>query len=337
MGTGHLMRCMSLAQGWRSIGGDVSFICAEITPALEARLLIEGFSTHRLSAKPGTCEDVYQTLAIVRDLRASAFNPKASATWIVVDGYQFDADFQWAIKAAGSRLLVFDDFGHAAHYSADIVLNQNLNADENLYANREPYTLLLLGAHYILLRQQFFAYRDRKREIRPLVRRVLVTLGGSDPDNVTSKVIEALDGWDIEAKLVIGGSNPHLETLGTDVRRSKFAVELVVDANNMPELMTWADVAITAGGTTAWELAFMGVPMLVVLIAATQRNFVASIGAAQLAHITSPDRIAESLPAFLSNTDDRRQMSLRGQKLVDGYGVERVVAAVAEQTVKLAP
>ena len=110
----------------------------------------------------------------------------------MVDGYQFNADYQRALKAAGFRVLFLDDYGHATHYSADLVLNQNAYANEKMYAARESYTRLLLGTDYCLLRREFSSWRGWKREIAPIGTKILVTMGGSDPENFTTDVVEAL-------------------------------------------------------------------------------------------------------------------------------------------------
>ena len=251
MGTGHVMRCLALAQGWRKTG-PVTFALALCPPPLEDRLRAEGFELGKLAVDPGSIEDAEAAGALANQL---------GAEWIVVDGYQFGADYQRAIKNAGRRLLFLDDNGHAGDYCSDLVLNQNVHATLQLYGRRAPSTRLLLGPRYALLRQQFLAYRDWWREHPVVARKVLVTLGGTDPDNVTGRVIEAFRGLDVKAKIVVGGSNPHRVVLGAQVASLKEA-KLVVDAADMPDLMAWADVAVAAAGSTSLELAFMRLPAL---------------------------------------------------------------------------
>ena len=205
MGTGHVMRCVALAQAWQDAGGRAVFAMAETTTGIQARLAAESCEVRSVSCVAGTEQDSAQTIALAREL---------AAEWIVVDGYQFNADYQRALKAAGFKVLFLDDYGHAAHYSADLVLNQNAYADEKMYDARESYTRLLLGPSYCLLRREFTSWRGWKREIAPIGRKVLVTMGGSDPDNFTATVIEGLRSLpNIEATVVVGGSNPHIESL----------------------------------------------------------------------------------------------------------------------------
>ena len=325
IGTGHVMRCLALAQEFQRTVGRVLFVQAETTSAIERRLRAEGFVIASLDVTPGSTEDARATVRLARE---------QDVTWIVADGYHFDAEYQRHLKENELRLLLIDDYGHAEHYWAHYVLNQNLSADPMLYKNREPYTRLLFGTKYVLLRQEFHRWRDWEREIPTVAHKVLVTLGGADPDNATSKIMEALlqiRDEQLECVVVIGGSNPHLEKLKAAICHLPSAIRLVVDATNMPELMAWADVAIAAGGTTSWELAFIGLPSVAIVLADNQAAIAASLeregvsvnlGASTNVTI---DRIADAVQSLLNDPDRRRQMSRSGRSLVDGLGVCRVI------------
>ena len=320
IGTGHVMRCLSLVQGLRPSDGPAMLVAAEITAGLEQRLHSAGVGLTRLNTAAGSVEDAAQTVKLAKEINAS---------WIVVDGYQFGAEYQQQLKAAGFRVLLLDDYGHAKHYSADLVLNQNLHASADYYIERETGTRLLLGTRYTLLRQEFQALKDWQRNIPARANRVLVTLGGADPDNVTSKIIEALGTLPgVKAVVVVGGSNPHLEKLKWEIENRKSEIELIVDAQNMPELMQQADVAVAAGGTTSWELAFLGVPTLMLVLAENQREVADGLSAAQVVRKTKPETVAQDLADLLADATARAAMSQRGRQLVDGLGVSRVLTAM---------
>ncbi len=332
MGTGHVMRCLALAQAWQP-REQVHFLSAEITSALEARLTAEGFVSRSLAATPGSVDDAEVTIACARE---------HGAAWVVVDGYQFGADYQRLLMAAGFRILFLDDYGHAGEYEADLVLNQNLGADAALYVRRKPHTRLLLGPRYALLRREFQAWRDWTREIPPVARKVLVTLGGGDPDNVTGKVVQALQGLDVECKVVVGGSNPNLEELKSAIGNRRSAMELVVNAANMSELMAWADMAIAAGGSTAWELAFMGLPSLVLVLAENQLKVAEALAASNVARragtgAAAPGDLSADLHELLNDRLGRARMSRLGRTMVDGKGGERVVGELTGAAMTLRP
>ncbi len=333
LGFGHVMRSLALAEAWQRSGGRALFALAESAPSLEDRLSAHGIEIALLDVVPGSSADAEQTSAL-------ALN--RSAAWVVADGYGFGAEWQRAIKDSGLRLLLWDDYGHAESYSADLILNQNLHAVAEMYSKREPYTRLLLGARYAQLRGEFLAWRDWKREISPAATRVLVTMGGSDAENVTGEVVQALASLhNVEAVVVAGGSNPNIDQLRTAVA-AQSNLRLVVDATNMPELMASADMAISAGGSTCLEFAFMGLPAVVVPIAANQESAAEALGGSGLAIAIAPEtnsrkeRLAFAIHALHSASQERRAaMSVGLRNLVDGRGSERVVRLLQAAGVSL--
>jgi UDP-2,4-diacetamido-2,4,6-trideoxy-beta-L-altropyranose hydrolase len=332
IGTGHVMRCMALAQAWQEEGGTSHFVSGSVAPTLDARLRAEGMGTSRLDVAPGGAADAAQTISLAREMEVA---------WVVVDGYQFDASYQRAIKEAGLRLLFLDDYGHATHYYADLVLNQNIHANPSLYTRREPDTALLLGTRYALLRREFQPWRGWQRKIPPVARRVLVTLGGADPNNLTLKVIQALGlvkADSLEAVVVVGGNNPHHGELQAATRHSSFTIRLERNVTNMASLMAWADVAVSAGGSTCWELAFLGLPSIVLALVDNQDAIAKGLYNAGV--VTSLDRQGDVMVLEMSNKLEkliqrkaaRAKMCDLGQKLVDGLGAHRAALELISGT-----
>lgn len=333
MGTGHVMRCLALAQAWQAAGGQAALAAVDLDSGLESRLAAEGVDVRRLAAEAGSARDARDTAAMSREL---------GAAWLAVDGYQFGAAYQQALKKAGASLLFVDDYGHANHYHADLVLNQNIQAREALYPRREPHTRLLLGPRYALLRREFWPWRGRPRTIRPEARRVLVTLGGSDPDNVALKVLAALgqiavDG--LQGLLILGSSNPHEAALRQAIEEMGIRVRVEQRVTSMPEHMAWADVCVAAGGGTAWELALMGLPGLLFVLAANQQANAEGLHAAGVAHNlgwhgeASPAAVARELERVLRSPEVRSAMAGAGQHMVDGYGAQRVATTMTGRAV----
>ena len=337
IGIGHVMRCLALAQAWQDNEGHAIFLMAEVTPSLESRLQSGGMEPIYLSAQPGSVDDAIQTRELAQQI---------GATWVVVDGYHFGADYQRIIKDANLCLLFIDDNGHSDHYYADIVLNQNIYAHECLYEKREPYTQILLGTRYVLLRQEFLSWRGWKREIADVARRVLVTLGGSDPDNVTLKVLRALrqvetDG--LEALVVVGGSNPHFQELKLATHDSRFTIHLERDVRDVAELMAWADIAVSAGGSTCWELAFMGLPNIALILAENQRPISELLSTRRVTinlgwheNLSSAD-MAHSITHLLHAPETRAQMGRYAREHVDGEGARRVLMHTKGEMPRLRP
>jgi UDP-2,4-diacetamido-2,4,6-trideoxy-beta-L-altropyranose hydrolase len=324
IGTGHVMRCLALAQAWQDSGGRAVFAMAETTPAVSEKLISNDFAVRTIPSQPGSQSDAGVLVDMAVECRAE---------WVVVDGYRFDAAYQWTLKERNLKLLVVDDNGHAREYAADLVLNQNLHAAESLYARREAYTRLLLGTGYSLLRREFRAWRTWKRRIPSLANRLLIIMGGSDFGNSTDLVIDALqavgdDG--LEAVVVVGGSNPHSAALERKIAELKTPARLCRDVAEMPELMSWADVAISAAGSTCWEMCLLGLPALLIDVAENQAMVAQSLHEAGCAiHVdsarnVSSTQIACELVRLMNSHDLRESLSRRCRELVDGCGAERV-------------
>lgn len=333
MGNGHVMRCLALAQCWRQSSGRAWFALARPAGPIRERLESAGFEVRELPCASGGAEDATATAALARE---------QGAAWVVVDGYQFDAGYQRRIKEAGPGLLVLDDFGHAGHYFADYVVNPNPGATDADYAGREPGTRLLLGPRYVLLRQEFLKWRNWERKAPVTGRKILVSLGGSDPENVTLKVAEALAGLaDCEITVVVGSNSPHWPRMQTVLSRQAPRIRLVRDTPRMPELMAEADLVVAAGGSTAWEVAFMGLPALLVTLAANQRanvrELVRSGAALELGpmDVVSREEIARAAGVLLADAAVREAMTRAGRALIDGAGSSRVWLHLHESSLVL--
>lgn len=330
MGTGHVMRMIALAQAWKRSGGNAVFASANITPPLEQKIRNEGFGMEKINTAPGSREDLAATRATV-----SAHAADGCFVAVALDGYQFDANFQSGLKETGCRLLAVDDYGHADAYQADLVLNQNISAREALYVRRDRATELLLGPRFALLRREFLDSLTAVRAIPERATKLLVSLGGADADNVTKKIIEALAGSGLVLKVAVGGSNPHLESLREAAKAATAddtRVDLVVNANNMPELMKWADMAIAAGGATCWELAFTGLPSIFMILADNQEQNVHELerqgfGLCLGRYTAFNGRLLRhAVDRLAGDAASRAAFASRGRELVDGLGAQRVAA-----------
>jgi UDP-2,4-diacetamido-2,4,6-trideoxy-beta-L-altropyranose hydrolase len=334
-GAGHLMRCLALAQACRAQGGEVVFVSRCENEALRQQIQKLNFRAIPLDAVHPAPTDLSSTLSVLAELTTDQW--RSVDTFLVLDGYHFDSAYQQAVVADGRQLLVIDDTAHLPHYFADVLLNHGLNAAQALY-HYDVRTIPLLGSRYALLRPEFLAWRDWRREIPVVARHLLVTLGGSDPHNVTQQALHALAQLkepNLEVRVVIGPANPWRDELRQTVRQVAYPVQLLTNVDDMPGLMAWADVAICAGGGTCWELAFMGVPMLAVVLADNQREVVKGLSDYEMgvnlgaAADLQPARLAEDLHALLHDPVRRTRMSAVGRVVVDGRGAERVVTLLS--------
>lgn len=331
-GTGHAMRCLALAQAWQDAGGGpVRFLMTRCGTGLSERLRREGIVGEILEAVPGTESDAARTLE-----RAHA----GHASWVVVDGYWAGAAYVKSLRATpgrGPAILAVDDLGEAGPYAADLVLNQNLYAEPEMYADRSPHTELLLGADFALLRREFAAYRGFPRTIPEEARHILVTLGGSDPANRTQLVLRALRGLAAsrEIRVLIGPENPREGSLRAEAAAAGLAGSLLTGVEDVPGLLAWSDLAVTAAGSTCWELAFLGVPALTIAVADNQRPIAESLSNAGVARDlgwhedVDESAVARAVAELSGDRAARARMAEAGRRLVDGRGAERVVRRLA--------
>ena len=324
MGTGHVMRCVALAQSWCDSGGRAIFGLAHSTPAIDDLLRAEQIEIVRIDGVPGSREDALQVVHIAQDWNVD---------WLVADGYQFGEVYQKQLQSA-RPLLTIDDNGLLESYPSDLVVNQNAHAREAMYAQRSPATKLLLGPSYALLRDEFVAYRDCVREIPERGSRLLLTMGGSDAGNLTPRILPALAELpvdDLEIRVAVGGSATNADEVEAIAARFGERVAVQRNARNMAELMAWADLAIAGAGTTCWEMCSLGLPALLVVVAENQRFIaekLARIGAAENAGCADGidcHALAQRCRELLASRERRLALSQNARIVVDGRGRERVL------------
>lgn len=321
VGMGHFVRCWALAQAWKEKGGEAFFATSCKNELLLSRLREEGIEIIPLQTSGRAMEETLRSLA--------RLNP----SWVVLDGYHFTEEDHKAIKKAGIKLLVVDDMAHLSHYFADLVLNQNIHAAKLSYFS-ESFTKLLLGTEYALLRRSFLSLRDRQKETTHSSRKILISLGGSDPENSTLKVLQALSQvsiQDFEGVILWGPENSSSHEVKDYLQKSGLPFHLVERKLQVAELMAEADLAITAGGSTCWELCCLGVPMVVVPLSPDQELLAQGLkerGCAMVVKRDALDRAGElrrEIENLLSDSSEMEQMADRAQALVDGRGALRVV------------
>jgi UDP-2,4-diacetamido-2,4,6-trideoxy-beta-L-altropyranose hydrolase len=330
IGTGHVMRCLALAQAWQDKGGTVTFLMAPGSPPLEQRICSGGMNVQAIEEQPGSNDDAIITAEIANKIESS---------WVVVDGYQFSANYQKILKEHNCRIFFIDDFGHADHYYADIILNQNIYADMSYYKQKyEPYSRFLIGTKYVLIRKEFLKFSGWNRKIPKIAHKVLVTLGGGDPHNVTLIVIESLKKVrvdDLEVIVVVGGANPHHLELNKAIRNFP-KCKIIKNGADMPTLMAWADIAISAGGSTCWELVFLGVPGIIITLADNQQLIAKHLNQ-EISYVTlgwyndiSDEKLTDAIHSLIFNPEKRLEISQKAQKIVDGEGAIRVVQKIID-------
>jgi UDP-2,4-diacetamido-2,4,6-trideoxy-beta-L-altropyranose hydrolase len=329
IGVGHVVRCSALAQAWQDIGGHACFVVSDPPAALHTQLSDENIEVVVLDANPASADDADFTANRALELDAVT----------VLDGYHFAAAYQRSLHRRVRSLLVIDDHGSIGSYQSDWILDQNLGAAPEIYADRLDQTRLLLGTSYALLRRQFSRRHTARAESPDTIRRVLVTFGGTDSAHMTGKAIAALDATGLETLeiiVVMGATNQAARAFDPPDDTSRHRVNVVSNVRDMASVMRTVDLAIGAAGSTSWELATMGVPAVLTAIAENQRPIAdalrragAAVGvAAEGTGFT--ERLARAVEALAGDSERRHNMSRTGIALVDGRGSARVAAKISE-------
>jgi UDP-2,4-diacetamido-2,4,6-trideoxy-beta-L-altropyranose hydrolase len=294
----------------------------------------EGFEVLLLDYVHPHPEDLQQTLG---RLRGATTADQAAGPWLILDGYHFTPDYHKAVREAGFRLLVIDDMAHLPEYRGNVILNQNIHAPEIVYScDRE--TIRLLGCNYVLLRQDFLQHRGSTRKIADKALKIMISMGGADSDNFSLKTVQALKilgDPHVEIKIIVGHLNPNRNSIESELAGSPFAFDLLFSTTDMAGLMNWADLAVSAAGSTCWELAYMGLPAIIITTAENQKGIGQGLEKADAAlnagwhQDVDGSRLASILSEIINNSESRKAMSKAGQKLVDGQGLERVLTLMS--------
>lgn len=351
IGTGHLMRCLTLADALKLHGAQIRFVSRHMPEHLRDMLAAKDHEFKLLNSSPikaisdglshahwlGTSQhvDSKDTVQVLSD---------QSWDWLIVDHYALDRRWEEQLRSIAKKIMVLDDLADRLH-DCDLLLDQNLYTGfEKRYDSLVPENCKkLLGPKYALLRPEFLEARKKLSVRDGVVRRILVFFGGVDSANETAKAIEAvklIDRTDTVVDIVVGANNPHKDQIQELCHESP-NVNYHCQVSNMAELMANADLAIGAGGTTTWERCCLGLPSLVTTLATNQEasiEVMADVG--YLLYLgknakTTPTMLSKYIDVAMSNPYLLRSISKKNLLLVDGRGSERIYKHLMPDDIEL--
>ncbi|MBM7572156.1 UDP-2,4-diacetamido-2,4,6-trideoxy-beta-L-altropyranose hydrolase [Aquibacillus albus] len=338
IGSGHVIRCLTLAEEFKKENHEVNFICRDLDGDLIDLIKEKGYQVYTLNGSYSQSytlvtkhsqwlsvsweKDVEQTKAILQN---------KNVTWLIIDHYAIDHRWEDEIRPFVDNIMVIDDLADRKH-NCDLLLDQNYYINkERRYIGLVPSRCkTLLGPQYALLRDEF---RQKTPRIRRELNRILVFMGGSDPTNETSKVIEGflkLNNNSIELDVVVGKINRNARNI-RKICESNSNIRYYSNVSYISELMLKADLAFGAGGSTTWERCSLGLPTAVMTIAHNQElltkhtaltGSIINVGKAD--QVTS-NKVANIIKHFLGNPIELSKMSRNSLQLVDILGVRKVV------------
>ena len=342
IGTGHFMRCLTLADALKQRGAQIRFISRQMPEYLSNMLAEKGHEFMQLNSKPdkeaagqlshahwlgtGQHADAQDSIQVLSD---------QNWDWLIVDHYALDTNWESALRQSAKNILVIDDIADRQH-DCDVLLDQNFYADMGTrYTGKVPaHCQLLLGPRYALLRDEFRQLREQVKPRSGAVKRILIFFGGVDADNYTALAIEALADIgidDLQVDVVIGAQHPHGKNIETACVEHGFACH--VQTNRMGELMAAADLAIGAGGSASWERCCLGLPCIVGAVAKNQIQAAKDLsifGAVKFVGVIQDitvQKLSEEVKQA-HHSDWVKKASLCGLELVDAQGVTRVIKAM---------
>ncbi|CAI8349813.1 MAG: UDP-2,4-diacetamido-2,4,6-trideoxy-beta-L-altropyranose hydrolase [Cellvibrionales bacterium UBA7375] len=338
VGSGHVMRCLALADALQQADSQVNFIVREHKGHMIATIEAAGFSVKKL---PVT------SIVNHSDILGVSWQQDAAETigalenkmpdWLIVDHYGIDQSWHQALRTSVKNIFVIDDVPEKP-IDCDLLLNQNLGyTDEDYNQLVSQDTQLILGPKYALLRSEFSNTRPealKKRKKYNGTNNILISLGALDINNLTESILDHLATitWPKppQVNIVLGEHAPHFESLKSKIKTYPLQLQLYKNSSNISELMLNADIAIGGAGSTAWERCCLGLPSLCFTLADNQRAIAVELdrrkAAADLGKY-EPQMIKVFLNLFNALLSDKNkwfEMSNKAFTITTGQGTNLV-------------
>lgn len=345
IGTGHVMRCLTLANALVEQGAQCHFVCRAFNGNLAHAIQEAGHIVYLLPyhseattfnapnpqhtpphANWLTCNwqvDFEQTQEQIQGLEFD---------WLVVDHYALDSSWEAQARAFAKHILVIDDLADRDH-DCELLLDQNLGRKADDYQGFVPNdSLLLIGSQYVLLRPEFSKWRVyslERRKNNPVLNTLLISLGGSDPDNITGQVLTALEKSNlpkhVNIQVIMGAAAIYIEQVNQQAHTLPWQIEVLVNVGNMAELMANADLAIGAAGSSSWERCCLGLPTLMLVLADNQKSIAQALSDKKAAVLTSIDSLNPNLDSKILI-----KLTQRALNLCDGQGAGKLIEVLVK-------
>lgn len=341
IGAGHIMRCLTLCNALAERGNECWFIGRSI-PEPMAGLILRRHELVRLPAatseykpEPG---DVAHAgwLGVSQETDAeqcAIFTAQQTFDWMIVDHYALNWRFEHALRSKTSNIMVIDDLADRSH-DCDVLLDQNMGRGPLAYSDLVPQTCRqLIGPTYALLRPEFADSRAQSLARRSAgeISHIMVSLGGFDADNVTSRVLDALERCDLpkdcRISVIMGGGAPWIEDVKAKASRSRHVMKVLVGVEDMAALMVTVDLAIGAAGSSTWERCCLGIPTVMIALADNQVPIAEAVSKALGHSFLTPAFSQDQFDAALTALFDKKNVleAINAcSSLCDGKGVERL-------------
>ena len=345
IGTGHVVRCLTLAKGLRKLGKKCKFICRDHDGNLIHKIKQDGFEVKVISSKKKLTfnknednslpfhanwlgasweDDAEETLKLIH---------KEEVELIVVDHYSLDSRWEKKLRPNSKKIMVIDDLADRSH-DCDILLDQNLIKNyKSRYDNLIPIKCTaLLGPKYALLQDEYERLHKHSKPRIKNIKRILIFFGGSDQNNLTGLTLSIflkLNRPDIKLDIVLDSRSKYKNEIKAMIKQRSH-ISIYNDLPTLAYLMHKADLSVGAGGSTTWERCCLGLPSILIVTGLNQEKIAASMKSNGVALILKPNidlekNILEALRYILEDKDLHYQMSKKAFSICDGKGINRVI------------
>jgi len=344
IGTGHVMRCLTLADALSVKEANCQFICREHSGNLIEFIRDKGYVTHTLPM--GVAQEISGSeithahwLGTTQAQDAEACIPilaEQRPDWLIVDHYALDAGWERRLAPYCSKLMVIDDLADRSHV-CNLLLDQTYGREASDYRFLVPRSChLLCGSAYALLRPEFAVLRpySLQRRTEPVLCELLISMGGIDKDNVTGQVLQALRTSRLplgcQITVVMGAIAPWLDDVRRLAQDMPWPTQVLVGISDMAQRMADCDLAIGAAGATSWERCCLGVPTIMLVLAENQLKVAQGLeqaGAAWLVNLPvyQNTQLRDKVVSLRDKPEQLLRMSKFAATLVDGAGVDTVL------------
>ena len=345
IGSGHVMRCLTLADELSRKGAECVFICRRHHGNLIEEIQQQGYKVYALPLGNDLYIETNNKTALshadwlastqYRDAELSVSIVKAlQPDWLIVDHYALDEIWEKGLQPYCKKIMVIDDLADRKH-NCDVLLDQNFGRDpQDCAAHVNEDCKLLCGSNYALLRPEFAEWRSYSLERRQhnKLASILINLGGVDKDNITTKILKVLQTKSLpdhcSITIVMGATSPWIEAVKQQAAIMQWRTVVKVGVNNMAEIMANSDLAIGAAGSTSWERCCLGLPTIMLVLADNQRdiaNVLEDVGAALTFNVNQLEAEPLALEQCIASIVPKmRAMSRVAIAVTDGLGVIRL-------------
>ena len=342
IGTGHVMRCLTLADALRERGAQSTFICRPHSGHLLDLIQQRAYTAIALApaddaftapADPCHAKWLGTDWGSDAEQTQQALGNQA-VDWLVVDHYALDRRWEQAMRPLTRRIMAIDDLADRPH-DCDLLLDQNLGRQPKDYAGLlSRHTQTLIGPAFALLRPEFAQWREHslQRRAQPQLKSLLITMGGVDQANATGQVLDALSRCELPTVLritvVMGSTAPWLAQVQAQAAAMPRPTQVLAGVSNMAQLMAENDLCIGAAGSTSWERCCLGLPALQLVLAANQKKINEALELAESVLTVQPENLEAELPsvfAQLTSPTVLFGLSKNSAVVCDGLGATKTV------------